>query len=343
MRRHIVYALGLALALSCAGAWAFESQGAGNSAGAGTALQTPAPANPNAPAAPDQTAPNAAQPNPAQPNAPPPNPAAPNPAPPDQAQPNPAPPNPAPPDQTQPNPAQPNPAPPNPPAVNPAPPSQQPATAAPVYSSPLQEFASHQVDEIGELSQEVPQFQAAKRPDAVMVLYHMIRDHRLLADAAQNVLARRGDVATPTITPMPVANTPEDTLRQDIQGREQAAANLQQMIANASPPAEKRIYQRALDVTNKHLTWLHSLDQGQQVAVGFFGPTTPLGDLTGTAVASAAAAPGYPQPVVARTAGFQQQFESPRPIRHSRTRRFRHRRYSRYSRTYRTRQSYSYR
>ncbi len=355
MRRHIVYALGLALALPCAGAWANDSQNGANGTGAGTELQTPAPANPNPAAQPDQAAPNAGQPNQAQPN-----PAAPNAAPLDQNQANPAPVNPAPPNQPptpgQANPAPVNPAPPNAGQQNLVPPTPTPPSAdqsnppnggqqgaTPTYSSPLQEFMSHQVDEVGELSQELTQFQAANRPDAVMALYHMIRDHRLLADAAANVLARRGEAATPTITVMSIPNTPEEMIRQDIQGHQQTASNLQQMIANASAPEEKRIYQRALDATNQHLAWLQSMDQGQKVAVGFFGPTTPLGELTGaTTVASAA---GYPQPVVSRTAAFQQQFASNgstgygrrtsmrRSYRH---RRYRHRRYSRSSRYSRT-------
>lgn len=337
MRRHIVYTLGLALALVGAGAWAVDQQPADNGAGAGTALQNPAPANPNPAAPADQTAPNAAQPNPAPENP------TPAPPPPNAEPANPAP-NPAPPNAEQPAPVQPAPAPPNPapPAAVPPAPEQpnagQPqATATPTYYSPLQEFASRNVDEIGELSQELTQMKAAKRSDAVMALYHMIRDHRLLADAAENLLARRGDVATPTTTVMPVPNTPEDIIHQDIQGHEAMVSNLQQMIANTNAPEEKRLYQQGLDATNKHLNWLHSLDQGQQVSVGFFGPTTSLGDLIGTT--TVASAPGYPQPVISRTAGFQQQYAGNgsgrrtamrRGIRH---RRYRHRRSHRYSRT----------
>lgn len=366
MRKDIVYALGLALALPCAGAWAQDNAAnSGNAAGAGTELQAPAPANPGPGAAQDQTAPNAA-PEQAPPNA----------APPDQAPPipqnqeqNPAQPNPQDQQNQQPNnPAPPNEAPPTAAPQNLTPPAQEPPNAAPMnqpqssvpgepgtaatptYYSPLQEFQSKQVDEIGELSQELTQFKAAKRPDAVMALYHMIRDHRLLADAAGNILARRGDVSTPTITPMPIAGTPDEMLQQDIQGHQQTASQLQQMASNANSPEEQRLYQRALNVTNQHLNWLNSLSQGQQVSLGFFGPTTPLGVLSGTtAVATAAAAPGYPQPVITRTAGFQQQYAGQRSMRTRRARRYRSGRYGQYhrryrsSRTYRSRRMYGYR
>lgn len=368
MRRHIVYALGLALVLPCAGAWANDAQSNDNAAGAGVGQQ--APANPTTPAAPDQSAPNAGQPNPAPANPPPdqaqPNPAPVNPAPPDQTQPNAAPqnpnqanpaqPNPTPSDQPAPNPAQPNPAPPSSDQQNLVPPNgtqqtQPPSntpgtmgtTTTPAYSSPLQEFMSRQLDEVGALSQALTQFQAAKRSDAVMALYHMIRDHRLLADAAANILARRGESAQPIFAMQPIPNSPEETVRQQLQEHQQTASNLQQLIDNASSPEEKRIYQRALNATNQHLAWLQALDQNQKVAVGFFGPTTPLGDLIGTT--TVASANGYPQPIVSRTAGFQQQFadngysNSRRRTsmhRSSRHRRYRHGRYSRYSRYRRT-------
>jgi len=340
MRKDIVLALGLALALPCAGAWAQEgAANSGNGAAAGTELQAPAPSNPGPAQAPDQ---NAAPPDRAQPNA----------APQDQAQPLPQnqepnnlqqpgapPPNAAPQNLTPPDQNAPNAAPTNQPQSSV--PGEPGTTATPVYYSPLQEFQSKQVDEIGELSQELTQFKSAKRPEAVMVLYHMIRDHRLLADAAGDMLARRGDVSTPTITPQPIADTPDQMLQQDIQGHEQTASQLQQMVSNANAPEEQHLYQRALNVTNQHLSWLRSLNQGQQVSLGFFGPTTPLGALSGTsAVATAAAAPGYPQPIVTRTAGFQQQYAGSsagsarrtgmrRSLRH---RRYRHGRYSRYHR-----------
>jgi len=334
MRRHIVYALGLALALAGAGAWAIDAQSGANGTDAGTAAPAPTPANPNPAAPEDQAAPNAAQPNPAPPDQT-------NPAPANPAQPNPAPANPAPPNAVPPDQTQPNPAPPTPAQTNPAPPAptqssapgQMGSTATPSYSSPLQEFASKNVDEVGELASQLNQFRAANRPDAVMVLYHMIRDHRLAADAAQNILARRGDDATPTITVMPsTGSSAADMIRQDIQGHQQMASDLQQMISNANTPADKHLYQRALNVTNKHLQWLQALDQGQQVAVGFFGPTTPLGQLSGQAGVATASATGYPQPTISqRVAGYQQQITSRRAA--TRHRRYRHRRSARYHRT----------
>jgi hypothetical protein len=346
MRRQIVYTMGLALALTGAGAWANQADPNQNNP------------NPTNQALQNQDQNNAAQPAPAAPapdqqNPTPPNAGQPNPAPPDQTQPNPA--NPAPPNPDRTNPAPANPAPVNPAPVNPAPPAPEqpnavPANppapsapsqqgAAPTYSSPLQEFMSRQLDEVGQLSQELTQMQAAKKPDAVMALYHMIRDHRLMADAAANILARRGESATPTFTSMPIPNTPDEAIRQDIQGHQQTASDLQQMIANANSPEEKRLYQHALNATNQHLAWLQKLDQNQQVAAGFFGPTTPLGDLSGTA--TVATAEGYPQPIISRTAGFQQQYadnSSAGAVRRTsvhrgyRHRRYHRRRYSRYSR-----------
>jgi len=306
MRRHTVFALGLALALPCAGAWAVDASSPGNGANAGTELQAPAPANPNAPVPQDQ----------AQPNAPTP-------------------------DQSQANPASPNGAAPNAEPANPAPatssvPGEVGTTTTPTYYSPLQQFASQNVDEIGELSNQLTQFRAANRPDAVMVLYHMIRDHRLAADAAENILARRGDISTPTITVMqPMANTPADMIRADIQQHQQMASGLQQMISNANTDADRHLYQQALNITNKHLQWLQSLDQGQQVSLGFFGPTTPLGALSGAT--TIAAANGYPQPTVTqRTAAFRQQVNTRR---NARARRMRRGRYSRVRHTRRYRRS----
>jgi len=346
MKRHTLFALGLALTLACIGAWTIDSQGAGSAAGEGTQLQAPAPAHANPSAQQEQTAPNAAQPNPAAPDQTRANPAQPNQGQPDQAQPDAAQPHPAPPNPVKLNPAAP---PPNQFQANPAPPNQgQPvppassvpgetgSTAAPVYYSPLQEFASHQVDEVGELGRQIDRFRAARRPEAVMALYHMIRDHRLLADAAQNVLARRGDVTTPTITVMPTPpTTPEEMIRQDIQGRQAAAANLQQLISSAISPEDRNIYQHALNATNQHLHWLQALDQGQPVQVGFFGPTTPLGQLAGPAPVATASATGYPQPTISqRVAGYQQRMP---PRRAMSQRRFRHERSAPYRRRHRSR------
>jgi hypothetical protein len=349
MTRHTVFAVGLALTLPCVGVWAIDSQSAGNGAGAGTEVQTPAPANPNAPAPSNQAQPNTVTPGQSQAN-----PAPANPAPPDQTQPAPAPANPAP-DQAQPTPAAPNPAPanpappdqtqPNPTPANPAQPGlsgQTGAATTPVYYSPLQQLASQNVDEVGELSQQIDQMRAANRPDAVMVMYHMIRDHRLIADAAANALARRGAVAAPTLTVTPpVANSPADIIHQDIQEHQQTASNLQQLISSANAPEDKNIYQQALNATNKHLQWLQALDQGQQVAVGFFGPTTPLGQLSGPAGVTTASATGYPQPTISeRVAGYQQQERTPRRV--ARHRRYRHGRYARYSRRSRYSRTTSY-
>src|SRR5439155_1558924 len=118
----------------------------------------------------------------------------------------------------------------------------------------------------------------------VRVLYHMVRDHVLVADAARNLLARRGQVSRPVsmALPMPAtADTPEQILRQDLEAHQQALSGTQQMLANATSPEERSIYQQAINATQKHLNWLQNLDQGQQVAVGFFGPTMPLSRIAG--------------------------------------------------------------
>ena len=318
MNRYTVLTLGLALALPCVGAWAIDNGNAGAAGDQGTQLQAPAapdqnqtPAPPTATPqdqAPPNTAPpdqNAAPPNnpPADQNAAPPNNAAPNNAAPDNTQPNNPPPAVAPSDQRQPNPA----------------PGAAPANAG-TYSSPLQQFMSDQVNEVGELSQQIDQFRAAKRPEAVMALYHMIRDHTLVADAARNVLARRGEVSEPTFMPMQaIGNSPDEILQYDIQAHQETLSQLQQMLANASSPEEKNIYQRAINATNKHLNWLTAMNQGQPVQIGFFGPTTPLNRIAGYRAEQPAA----------RVAGYQES----QPSRISRThRRIHHRRHRRYSR-----------
>jgi hypothetical protein len=128
-----------------------------------------------------------------------------------------------------------------------------------------------------------------------------------------------------------MANAPADMIRQDIQEHQQTAANLQQLISSANAPEDKNLYQQALNITNKHLQWLQALDQGQQVALGFFGPTTPLGQLSGQAATTTAIAAGYPQPPIAqRVAGYRQQVTSPRRV--TRHWRYRHGRYAHYSR-----------
>ena len=50
--------------------------------------------------------------------------------------------------------------------------------------NPLQEFVSHQNLEIGMLGEQMDTFRAADRDDVVMAMYHMIRDHTLVSDAA---------------------------------------------------------------------------------------------------------------------------------------------------------------
>jgi len=264
------------------------------------------PANPAAPDAsqPEQAAPNAApqdqpQPNPADPNAQPANPAPANPADPNAPAPdaapanppvNPADPNARTPDQAQPNQQPPgqsqnnqNPSNPGQPAPGqPGQPGSQGAATTEAGGTPLHVFMSQQVDEVGTLGDQMDVFRAAKRQDAVMAIYHMIRDHRLVADAAQNVLARRGDVSRPEVNAMaPMPQDPQEIIRQQIQHHEQALTQTQQLLSSATTPEERSIYQRAVDVTNKHLAWLRAMDQGQQVRIGFFGPTIPLARIAG--------------------------------------------------------------
>ena len=313
MNRYTVLTLGLALALPCVGAWAIDNGNAGAAGDQGTQLQARAAPDQNQTPAPptatpqDQAPPNTAPPdqNAAPPNNPPAdqNAAPPNNAAPDNTQPNNAPPTAAPSDQRQPNPNQ----------------DAAPANAG-TYSSPLQQFVSDQVNEVGELSQQIDQFRAAKRPEAVMALYHMIRDHTLVADAARNVLARRGEVSEPTImVAAAMPNTPDDMIKHDMEMHQQALSQVQQLLANASTPEEKSIYQRAVNATNKHLNWLTAMNQGQPVQIGFFGPTTPLNRIAGYRAEQPAA----------RVAGYQES----QPSRISRThRRIHHRRHRRYSR-----------
>lgn len=191
----------------------------------------------------------------------------------------------------QPNAGQPNPQPGNVPAT------QQPnanqsgttangtpgsTTAAPA-GSPLQQFVGRQIDEVAALQPQFDAFRAANRPEAVRVLYFMVRDHVLVADAARNLLARQGQVSRPVTMPTTtvVADTPEQMIKQDIDAHQQTLTDTQQMLANASSPEEKSIYQQAVNKTQKHLTWLRAMDQGQQVALGYFGPTVPLNRIAG--------------------------------------------------------------
>ena len=155
--------------------------------------------------------------------------------------------------------------------------------AADKIYTPLQDFVSHQAYEVGELSQQIDFFRGANNPDAVMTLYHMIRDHVLVKDAAQNVLARRGDVSRPVTlrADRPMPDTAEEIIRHDIAMHEAALASTQQALQDASSDEERSIYRHALNATQKHLAWLQKLDQGQRVGLGFFGPTTPLSRIAG--------------------------------------------------------------
>jgi hypothetical protein len=307
MLRNTVLALGLALTMSGVGVRAIETPNAAPADQNAPGQQAPALDNPPAATNP---APDA-QKAPAASNQPDNNPVAPAPNPPDNNNPAAPAPNqpgvnslaaPNPPDNN--NPAAPAPVQPasprdapgvnNPPAPAPAQPNLAPeptpapgtppqeAAAAPPFHSPLQEFVSHQVQEVGDLSGYIDQFRAAKRRDAVMVMYHMIRDHTLVSDAAKNVLARREEVSRPMDMPMEqVAPSPEEFIRGQIQRHEEELSNAQQMLAQANSPEEKSIFQQAVNATNRHLTWLRALDAGQPIRIGSFGPTTPLSRIAG--------------------------------------------------------------
>jgi len=332
MKRYSLLALGLALTLPCASSRAIDQPaavGTDNQTGAANANQQPAtaPTSPqpdvaqplpppgNAPAAQQPDAgqtkqqPNNGQanqqPNSAQPNQQP-NDAQPN------QQPNDAPAN------VQPDTGQQNQQPGNGPATqqpgtgqtDATGTAQQGAMAASNGYSPLQQFVSHQVDEVAMLSPQFDAFRAANRQDAVRVLYHMVRDHVLVADAARNLLARRGQVSRPVSMSMPMTMTamgdsPEQIIRQDIEAHQQALSSTQQLLANATSPEERSIYQQAINGTQKHLSWLQSMDQGQQVAVGFFQPTIPLSRIAGYREQVAAAGGSGQQMRRSRRVGFR--------------------------------------
>jgi len=329
MLRHTILALTLGLMLASAGIRADEPNnanqdqtGAQQPAPAAGNAQQPSPnqADPNAqpanPAPVNPADPNAPQPNPAPDQTPPANPVQPNPGAPDQAQPNQQPPN-----QNQNNLQQPDQ---NRGSENQSAGQQSPGQPGQPGQSgnmgaggtPLNEFLNHQVEEVGMLGDQMEVFRAAKRRDAVMAMYHMIRDHRLVADAAQNVLARRGDVSRPAFgSTEPAAQDPQEIVRQQMQHHEQALAQTQQLLSSATTPEERSIYQRAIDATNKHLVWLRALDQGQTVRIGFFGPTMPLARIA-----------GYRQQAsfergTGSSGGIQQTRRSSRPRRHWASRR----------------------
>src|SRR5438067_559469 len=73
------------------------------------------------------------------------------------------------------------------------------AAAAPVIAlgetyGPLQQFVSQQALEVAMLSMQVDRAKADHNPGLARTLTHMIRDHVLAENAAQDVLARRGEV-----------------------------------------------------------------------------------------------------------------------------------------------------
>jgi hypothetical protein len=149
-------------------------------------------------------------------------------------------------------------------------------------SSPMQEFVSHEVHEILDLSRHLEQFRAANRPELVRVMQHMIRDHTLVKDAARSVLARQGKESKPVRMEMePMAEGPEAFIRRQIELHEKHLADSQQLLAQAGTPEERSVYQQAVRDTRKHLNWLRRLDQGQPVRIGAFGPTTPLARIAG--------------------------------------------------------------
>jgi hypothetical protein len=148
-------------------------------------------------------------------------------------------------------------------------------------SSPMQEFVSHQVHEILALSSQIDRFKDANRPDAVRVFQHMIRDHTLVKDAARNVLARQGKESKPVRMDMQMADSPEAFIRQQLEMHEQALARAEQLRSEAGTPEERSVYEQAIRGTRKHINWLRSLDQGQPVQIGYFGPTMPLARIAG--------------------------------------------------------------
>jgi hypothetical protein len=160
---------------------------------------------------------------------------------------------------------------------------REPLVPAGTIHTPLQGFVSHQVHEVGTLSSQIDLFKAAGRPEVVQALYHMIRDHVLVSEAARNVLARRGDVSRPVSLfsqhPMPTA--PEEVIRHDIEAHERSLESTRQLFENAQSPEERNIYQQAMNAAEKHLQWLRSFEQGEPVRLGFFGPTIPLARIAG--------------------------------------------------------------
>jgi hypothetical protein len=149
--------------------------------------------------------------------------------------------------------------------------------------TPLQEFVSLNVHEVGELSRQFDVFRANDRPEMAQMLYHMVRDHVLVSDAAQNVLARRGDVSKPVIlmSQQPMPTSPDELVRHNIAMHEMMLERTREMMANANSPEERGIYETAIRATEKHLQWLRGAEQGQPVRLGFFSPTMPLSLIAG--------------------------------------------------------------
>jgi hypothetical protein len=280
MKKRFVLALALALTLPAVGAWT-DDPSANTPPDPGAAVQAPAPDQAAPDAQPDQPKlADPAQPDPAQPNPVQPGPAQPAPIPADPAQPAPGVPDPLQPDRLPEQPIQPaQPEQPAQPATTPDP----NAMPAGMTMNPLQEFVSHQNHEVGMLSDQMDAARAAGRKDLVMAMYHMIRDHTLVSDAAQNVLARRGQISRPFPVPMaePMAQTPDEIIDQQLRHHQEEQGKVQQLLASANAPEERSIYQRSLAAVNKHLNWLQKFDQGQTVQIGFFGPTPSLSRIAG--------------------------------------------------------------
>jgi hypothetical protein len=147
--------------------------------------------------------------------------------------------------------------------------------------TPLQVFATRSMHQVNELSRQIQMFRDMDQENLTRVWYHLIRDHVLLTDAAQNVLARQGRDPMPAVVIAWRGDKPEEILRHEIAENERWLNSLEQVIARDNPPEARGIYQSAARDARKHLRWLRSLDQGQQVAVGYFGPTVPLARIAG--------------------------------------------------------------
>lgn len=190
------------------------------------------------------------------------------------------------------------------------------------FQTPLQGWVSQNVEEVGILSQQADLARAENRPEVARDFAHMIRDHVLASDAGKLVLAREGNDSRPVILlpdQPPPANL-ADAIRQDIAMHQQAISDTQNLLANATAPAEKTLYQDALKGMQNHLDWLQRLDRGERVDLGYFGPATPLTTLASLPV----------HVTTQRVAGYQEQTSRYHRVRHRRHHRVRYRRYRRY-------------